>query len=141
MSAIRRTLLILILFYLFSLFTCFLSIRVSWNGGIMEGINNGQCLTVYLIVTQNTNKKIWSKNNAYDVSWTVSNNVVNFNAFVISHRKKKWRSRRFCTSRLDFMPVGLLKWCYRWSVPVKVHTSLFLTRFCYLKLLNPFDFL
>jgi len=80
----------------------------------MEGVNKGQYLTVYLIinviciVTQNTNK-----NNSYDVSWTVSNILVNFNAFVLAHRKKKWRSRRFCTSRPDFMPVGLLKWCYR----------------------------
>ncbi len=42
----------------------------------------------------------------------------------LSHRKKKWRSRRFCTSRPDFTPVELLRWCCRWSVPVKVHVSL-----------------
>ncbi len=49
------------------LIDCFLSIWVNMNGGIVEGINNKQYLTVHLviiisicIVTQNTSKKIWS---------------------------------------------------------------------------------
>lgn len=40
--------------------------------------------------------------------------------FTPSNRKRKWRSKRCCTSKPDYMTEELQRWCFRWSVPAKV---------------------
>ena len=45
---------------------------------------------------------------------------------VISHRKRKWRSKRCSTSRPDYTIEELQRWCFRWSVPAKVGRDTFI---------------
>lgn len=45
---------------------------------------------------------------------------------IVSHRKRKWRSKRCCTSRPDYMIEELQRWCFRWSVLAKVGRDIYI---------------